>query len=53
MGDITKEKLDLLREVDAVHLDEIWQAFAGSACRQPRIARLEATSGQPLCAGGG
>ena len=36
-GDITKEKLDLLREVDAVYLDEIrkaglydaiWQAFA-------------------------
>ena len=36
-GDITKEKLDLLREVDAVYLDEIckagrydeiWRAFA-------------------------
>ncbi len=36
-GEITKEKLDLLREVDAVYLDEIrksglcdeiWQAFA-------------------------
>lgn len=36
-GDITKEKLDLLREIDAVYLDEIrrsglydaiWQAFA-------------------------
>ena len=25
MGDITKEKPDLLREVDTVHLDEIWQ----------------------------
>ena len=25
MGDITQEKPDLLREVDAVHLDEIWQ----------------------------
>ena len=37
LGDIMKEKLDLLREVDAVNLeeirksglyDEIWQAFA-------------------------
>jgi hypothetical protein len=27
-GPITREKLGLLRQVDAVYLDKIWQAFA-------------------------
>ncbi len=51
-GDITKEKLDLLREVDAVYLDEvgkagvydkIWQAFA--VLRPARIVGVMADGG--------
>ncbi len=36
-GDITKEKLDLLREVDAVYLDEIRKA--GYTTRSGRPSR--------------